>query len=202
MRRLIWAFAVYTCPEDTSYHLVAYICVIWPSAWKNLQNGMCALRRLRSAWASAQSDQSILCTHEISLGPYPLSALRRLWSYWAAAQAVLNLRWAHIPVWFWHVLAHITIRVAKAFHEKIWSLNYDRIYVEFTLSIRIGKSMQIVWTQPSFLSEPTLFSFHPAAQQAHIIKMTSYQRRCDVITSHRRWYIIWMLCAHWELFCT
>ena len=29
------------------------------------------------------------------------------------------------------------------------------------------------------------------------IKMTSYQRRCDVITSHRRWYdVILTLCAH------
>ena len=37
-----------------------------------------------------------------------------------------------------------------------------------------------------------------AFQQAHNIKMTSYQRRCDVITSHRRWYdVILTLCAHW-----
>ena len=29
--------------------------------------------------------------------------------------------------------------------------------------------------------------------------MTSYQRRCDVITSHRRWYdVILTLCAHWD----
>ena len=29
--------------------------------------------------------------------------------------------------------------------------------------------------------------------------MTSYQRRCDVITSHRRWYdVILTLSAHWE----
>ena len=35
-------------------------------------------------------------------------------------------------------------------------------------------------------------------QQAHNMKMTSYQRRCDVITSHRRWYdVILTLCAHW-----
>ena len=35
-------------------------------------------------------------------------------------------------------------------------------------------------------------------QQAHNIKMMSYQRRCDVITSHRRWYdVILTLCAHW-----
>ena len=31
---------------------------------------MCAQRRLRSAWASAQSDQNFRCPHEESLGPY------------------------------------------------------------------------------------------------------------------------------------
>ena len=37
------------------------------------------------------------------------------------------------------------------------------------------------------------------SQQANNIKMTSYQRRCDVITSHRRWYnVILTLCAHWD----
>ena len=30
---------------------------------------VCAQRRLRSAWASAQSDQSLRCPHEESLGP-------------------------------------------------------------------------------------------------------------------------------------
>ena len=33
------------------------------------QNGMCAQRGLRSAWASAQSDQSLRCPLEESLGP-------------------------------------------------------------------------------------------------------------------------------------
>ena len=33
---------------------------IWATSWQNQQNGMCAQRRLRSAWASAQSDQSLL----------------------------------------------------------------------------------------------------------------------------------------------
>ena len=37
-------------------------------------------------------------------------------------------------------------------------------------------------------------------QQANNIKMTSYQRRCDVITSHQRWYdVILTLCVHWEV---
>ena len=35
--------------------------IIWSSAWQNLQNGMCAQRRLRSAWTSAQSDQCLCC---------------------------------------------------------------------------------------------------------------------------------------------
>ena len=72
-----------------------------PTKW------LCAQRRLRSAWASAQSYQSLRCTHEESLGfSYPLSVQRRppklsscvqrrLWSDWADAQADLSLRWAH-----------------------------------------------------------------------------------------------------------
>ena len=35
---------------------------IWAAAQQNQQNDMCAQRRLRSAWASAQSDQSSLST--------------------------------------------------------------------------------------------------------------------------------------------
>ena len=36
---------------------------------QNQQDGMCAQRRLRSAWASAQADQRLCCPHEGSLGP-------------------------------------------------------------------------------------------------------------------------------------
>ena len=38
--------------------------VKWATSWQNQQNGMCAQQRLRSAWASAQSDQSLHCPHE------------------------------------------------------------------------------------------------------------------------------------------
>ena len=31
---------------------------IWATAWQNQQNGLCAQWRLRSAWASAQSNQT------------------------------------------------------------------------------------------------------------------------------------------------
>ena len=42
---------------------------IWDASWQNKQNGMGAQRQLRSAWASAQSDQSLRCPHEETLGP-------------------------------------------------------------------------------------------------------------------------------------
>ena len=41
----------------------------WAALWQNQQNGMCAQRRLRSDWASTQSDQRLRCPHEESLCP-------------------------------------------------------------------------------------------------------------------------------------
>ena len=41
----------------------------WAASRQNQQNGMCAQWRLRSAWTSAQSDQSLRCPHEESLSP-------------------------------------------------------------------------------------------------------------------------------------
>ena len=44
--------------------------------------------------------------------------------------------------------------------------------------------------------------FLTLGRKAHNVKMTSNQRRCDVITSHRRLYdVILMLCAYWVLIC-
>ena len=58
---------------------------------------LCAQRRLRSAWASVQSDQSSSLSTWRNLGSLAthLSAQRRLWSDWADAQADLSLRWTH-----------------------------------------------------------------------------------------------------------
>ena len=41
---------------------------IWAATWQKQQNE-CAPSEDRSAWASAQSDQSLRCPHEESLGP-------------------------------------------------------------------------------------------------------------------------------------
>ena len=43
--------------------------IIEPPCDKAKKNGICAQRRLRSAWASAQSDQSLRCPYEESWGP-------------------------------------------------------------------------------------------------------------------------------------
>ena len=55
---------------------------------------------------------------------------------------------------------------------------------------------------PSLL--PKIFNLYHSvdiSQRAQNVKLTSYQRRCDVITSHRRWYdVILMLCACWDGF--
>ena len=82
------------------------------ASWQNQQNDMCAQRRLRSDWGSAQSDQSLRCPSEDWVLSYRLSALRRLWSDWADAQADLSLRWTHSSFClFCHEAAQFIINV-------------------------------------------------------------------------------------------
>ena len=69
----------------------------WAVSWQNQQNIRCAQRRLRSVWASAQSDQSLRCPHEETLGPHlPTECTAK------------TLRWAQRPFcWFSHELAQM-----------------------------------------------------------------------------------------------
>ena len=51
-------------------HVYMYIFIqSWACARQKQQNDLCAQRRLSSAWASAQSDQSLRSPHEDALGP-------------------------------------------------------------------------------------------------------------------------------------
>ena len=70
---------------------------------------MCAQQRLRSAWASAQSD-SLRCPLEETLGPQlPIERTAKTDQDWADAQADQSLCWAHISFcWFCHEVAHMT----------------------------------------------------------------------------------------------
>ena len=82
----------------------------WTASWQNQQNGMGAQRRLRSAWASAQSRVFAVRMKKAWVLSYPSSALRRHWSDRADAQADLSLRWAHMPFsWFCHEAAQLVL---------------------------------------------------------------------------------------------
>ena len=76
---------------------------------------MCPQRRLRSAWSSAQSDQSFRYPHDESLGPQlPIErtakTLIRLGRY---AEGDPSLYWVHMPFcWFCHEAAHL-------YHKKV-----------------------------------------------------------------------------------
>ena len=86
----------------------------WATSWQNQQTDLCAQWRLRSAWASAQSDQSLRCPHEETLGYYISShwahsedsvqtgrMSRLIWVFAPGAQVILLVRlkilWFHGP---------------------------------------------------------------------------------------------------------
>ena len=100
--------------------------LIWAASWQNQQNGMCAQRRLRSAWASTHSDHSLRCPHEESLDP--LSTRWRLWSDWVDAQADRQI-WVFVGctviflVLSWGVSFYQFQRVPKWFYSHSWRLH-------------------------------------------------------------------------------
>ena len=80
------------------------------------QNDLCAQQRLRSAWASAQSDQSLRCPPEGSFGPQlPIEHTAKTLIRGSHAQADLNLRWAHRSFcWFCHEAGYVKITTVAA----------------------------------------------------------------------------------------
>ena len=72
------------------------------ASWQNQGNGSCTQRRLKSAWASSQSDQSSLSAWR-KLGSLAThwAHSQKLWPDWADAKADLCLCRAHMPFcWF------------------------------------------------------------------------------------------------------
>ena len=76
---------------------------IWAAAWQNQRNDLCAQRRLKSAWASAQSDQSLHCQ------PWHLPSLIRVFAvrmkkHWAL-KFLLSTQWRlktfFVEIWSW-----------------------------------------------------------------------------------------------------
>ena len=65
-----------------------------PAHDKNQQNDLCTQRRLRSAWASAQPDQSLLFPWRSTGSLATHWAHSEDWTDWAETQADLSLCWA------------------------------------------------------------------------------------------------------------
>ena len=85
--RIYWGYIVspFVCKADgQEYSSVKIKMHIWAAAQQNQQNDQW---RLRSAWASAQTDQSLYYPYEEISGPF---ATHR--SDWVDAQADLSLR--------------------------------------------------------------------------------------------------------------
>ena len=103
---------------------------------------MCTQPRLRSAWASAQSDHSLRCPHEESLGPYPLSTQWRLWAVWADAQADPSLRWAH-----GHFVGFINKLITKKslMRYRLWNASDLFFFLQFLFSAQIDHFIHGEW---------------------------------------------------------
>ena len=111
---------------DSKMHRLSYLWPVgeynWAYTWQNQQKDLCAQQRLRSAWAFAQSDQRLCCTHEKSVAlSYPVSAQWRLWWDWVDAQADLSLRWAHRS-FCWFCQAVTQLNLSHGFHFCSWHL--------------------------------------------------------------------------------
>ena len=133
MTKCYWSFALVT---NTTYHLLwgnfspdasAFSCLQTSPVWNWLNvyrpcvrsnepdmtkptKWLCAQQRLRSAWASAESDQSLHCPHEETLGPklpveHTARTLIRLGRCPGWSESLLG---AHSFCWFCHVAAQMT----------------------------------------------------------------------------------------------
>ena len=120
----------------------SYLRKYWAAAPQNQQNDLCAQRRLKSVWASAQSDQSLHCALNGKLRTYGffMRRAKTLIRLRADAEADLSLRWAHKSFcWFWRAQAQISL--LNPLHmdrvKRIWYLSPMRAAkVQASLRIR------------------------------------------------------------------
>ena len=144
---------------------------------------MCAKRRLRSALASAQSDQSLLSAWR-SLGSLATHwAHSKDWSDWVDAQAELSLRWVHRS--FCHEVAHFSYmsetncsrqgRFYELGHDKTCSCNMR------TTKPQINQHIGAVWSAPIVIRFPDSIipiHFSPFITLLDITRFWSFSYRC------------------------
>ena len=117
-----------------------------PTKW------VCAQRRLRSAWAFAQSDQSSSLSTWRNLGSLASHwAHSEDWSDWVDAQADLSLRWVHI-----HFVGFVMSRLIC--HQQIGKgialvtshRQLPAVFSNTNLDNKCHTFEHFIWLQPSF----------------------------------------------------
>ena len=107
----------------------------WAASGQNQQKAMCAQRRLRSAWASAQSDQSLHCPPEETLWPQlpmerTVKTLIRLGGCPGWPESSLDTQ---LFCWFCHEAAQIVVCIFFATSD-VTPLVSDFIMIKWALS--------------------------------------------------------------------
>ena len=104
---------------------------IWAAAWQNRQNELCTQWSVRSAWAFAQSDQTLRCPCEETFGPkLPIECIPKESDQTGRMlRLILSLPWAYRPYcWFWCAQSHLWCMIFSIIHlQIIWCKHFVRI---------------------------------------------------------------------------
>ena len=103
--------------KDVDFHQTVNGHLIWTASWQNKQNDLCAQRRLRSALASAQSDQSWLSAWR---------KLRSLATHWAHSEDSDQTERMPRPIWVF--AARSCHFVGFVMRRLIWNPENDKTY--------------------------------------------------------------------------
>ena len=88
---------MYSCAQKAQgtvhqWKLSVHETPIWAVAWQNQRINMCAKQRLRSPWASAQSDHSLRCLHDETM-------TRSSTTHWAHSEDACQTRRMPMLIW-------------------------------------------------------------------------------------------------------
>ena len=130
-----------TSQTFTRWHLSCNITK--PTKW------VCAQRRHRPAWASAQSDQDLCCPHEETLGPElptecTAKTLIRLGGCPGWSESSLG---AHSFCWFCHVVAHLKLEKIRFLNSQVLSKHLPSRRPTWQLSLIVRKPVFRVYDQ-------------------------------------------------------
>ena len=115
--------------------------------------------------------------------------------FWLSIMTYSNQIWHTLPHEQWILHCGIVLWPWPTFNPGpiplpffIWIFNSFIVHVLMRHHLPQNSSFSHVWQKPSI------------SQQAHDVNTTSPQRRCNVMTLHRRWGdVIFTSCARWDV---